>query len=106
MEDRNLADILNEHFPEYSDRSQTFIVCRTSSGDVDQDPPCPNAILHSQIPVYVDENHIVHYNYLYSIKLNSLDDLLCLCNKIKEDIIIHGYGTKEPKLEIYDTRRE
>lgn len=106
MEDRTLTDILNEHFPEYSDKSKTFIVYRTSSRNVDQDPPCPNAILHSQIPVYVDENHIVHYRYLYSIKLDSLDDLLQLCNDLKQDIIIHGYETKEPEIEIYDEFRE
>ena len=80
-----------------------FIVSRTS-GNYNEKPPCEGAFV-------ARENR--QYTNLWGIEINSLEDLLALCEKQQYELIItkydnHGYYDWDGAwgIEIYDSYRE
>lgn len=77
-----------------------FKVNRTSSY-IEKNPPCDGAILEKVI------KESYYKKYIWSIEVNTLEELIQLANKTDCPIIVFKCEENdEPEIEIYDDYRE
>ena len=83
-----------------------FRIRRTSRSSFSKEKPCEDAYLDKFVP---DTNDDYFDQSYWAIDIESIEDLLALAEKEKEEIIVKApceYTDNLPEIEIYDDYRE